>query len=141
MLLSEGQRIFCRSQIRTGAIQEFYGWDLEQAFQRGKAGQAREYRGDFAPGEPVGVFYKFEGKNARARFVRGHVVAESPPERPGQTVIDRVWVSVNGRMLNIAKEELRDATGSEMWAPSGEDMVDIRQAESLLRKTRKHKQK
>ena len=74
-LLSEDQRLFRRSLVRTTAVQKFYEWDLGQAFGRGKAGQARKYRGDFRPGDPVGVFYEYEGTSARARFVRGHVVA------------------------------------------------------------------
>ncbi len=64
------------------------------------------------------------------------MIAEAMPERDGQQVRDRVWVAVNGRILNMAKEELREAVGSEMWSPSHEDMEELRKAEQQLRRER-----
>ena len=116
MLMSEEQHVHRRAEIRCSALRKFHEWDLEQAMKRGQQAQARRYRGDYNPGEPIGVYYKYEGRNARARFVKGHVVAEAQPEREGQVVVDRVWVAVNGRMLNLAKDDLPDPTGSELRA-------------------------
>ncbi len=135
MLMTEDQQIHRRAEIRSVACHKFYEYDLEQAMKRGEAAQARKYKGDFTPGDPVGVYYKYEGRHARARFVKGHVVVEGQPERDGQTVVDRVWVAVNGRMLNVSKDDLRDPTGSELRSPDDSDMAEIRKAEAALRST------
>ena len=104
--------------------------------QRGVNHQSRPYRGDYLPGDQVGIFFKYEGKQKRARYLRGYVVAEAQPKRHGQVVSDKVWVTINGRFLCINKEQLRDPTGSEYWTPSEQDFAELKRAEVELKKTR-----
>ena len=54
--------------------------------------------------------------------MKGHVVAEAPNDRNATNISDRVWVSVNGRLLQAGKEELRGVLGSEMWSPGDTDL-------------------
>ncbi len=49
-------------------------------------------------------------------------------------------MAVNGRMLNLAKDDLRDPTGSKLWSSDDDDMVEIRKAEAALRKDRTRQQ-
>ena len=60
------------------------------------------------------------------------MISEAAPERTGQTTVDRVWVHVNGRIMNMAKEQLRDPHGSEYWSPTDADLVDLRKVEMQL---------
>ena len=108
MTMTDETRLQRRAEIRSTACRAFFQYDLEQALARGANAQTRRYRGDYAPGDPVGVFWEYEGKNRRARFIRGRIIAEAAPEREGQVVTDRCWVEVDGRVLNVSKEELEE---------------------------------
>ena len=124
-LMTSEQQFARRAEIRSVACRAMYEWNFEQSMVRGANQQARKYRGDYSPGDVVEVFWKYQGAGQRARFLRGHIVAESLLERDGQPVIDRCWVECNGRMLLVRKEDLRDAAGSELWAPTDRDLQEL----------------
>lgn len=60
----------------------------------------------------------YDGNGNCARYFRGHIIRGAAPERHGQTVIDKCWVAFDGRVLLIAKEDVREAVGSENWTPT-----------------------
>ena len=137
MMLSQEQLLQRRATIRASALRSFHQYDLEQSIARGVNAQARPYRGDYAPGDVVAVYWKYDGRENRARYLRGHIIGDSAPERPNQTVSDKCWVAFNGRVLLIPKEDMREAFGSEQWSPSADDLEEIRKAESEVRRMRK----
>ena len=127
--ISLDARLQRRNEIRIAAVSAFHRMKLDESLRRGLFHQARPYRGDYASGDVVGYWRAASGagsKYRRAGFIRGYVVG------PGEN--DCVWVCSNGHMALVNKEQLRDAAGSEQWAPDEAMMKELKATELKMRK-------
>ena len=62
-------------------------------------------------------------------YTRGYIVG--PPGKGNYVV-----VTTAGRYVQVAKEQLRDVFGTELWTPSPEDIDNVRKAQHQLQQGR-----
>ena len=72
----------------------------------------------------------------RHGFVPGGGSGRAAPERAG-ALSESVWVQAHGRLICVAKEQLREATGSELYAPTDEELAELRKVEADLRREKR----
>ena len=96
------------------------------------------YRGSYQPGDKVAFCRVQRGKE---KYTEDGQTKErvKPPGFVKGTIIgpqgkDNMWVAVNGRPIAVAKEQLRECHGTEMWSPSEDDVAELLKVKEFIEK-------
>ena len=120
-----------RARVRAPGTKASVEADRGMSVRRALLRQSRPYRGDYAAGQAVAFWRQRTSRDGRAGWVRATIVGPGPPT--GSGLSDTLWVTTGGRAVLVSKEELRDISGAEHYAPGDSEMADLEEAERQLR--------
>ncbi|CAK0890229.1 unnamed protein product, partial [Prorocentrum cordatum] len=117
-----------RARVLTLADLAFTEYDRSESLKRSMLRLNRPCRGDYTAGDRV-AFWRLpktkKGKHYPARFIVATVIG---PGGSGGPDDNNVWVQSSGHPILVSKEQLREARGTEMWAPDDADLAELRRA-------------
>eukprot|EP00971_Amphidinium_carterae_P216236 4292372-Amphidinium_carterae.1 len=95
---------------------------------------------NYSPGDPIAYYRnraatRGNGRTLRPGWLTGTFVCYDPGHRKDQTATLRgegrnAWIHTGGRLIMVALEQLRPASGHEHWVPTDRDWTMINQLRS-----------
>ena len=129
-VISDSQKLMEIESMRHSAMQEFIAFEHNEALRKAVLRKSRPWRGPIEVGQRVAYFRQksqMDGEGSAEGYRQGLVIGLDP----GPT--GSVWVRNNrGRLVQVAREQIRGIEGEELWAPSSDDIAMLKSAEADL---------
>ena len=129
-VIQDSERLRRIEEMRHSAMQEFLQFEHSEALRKAILRKSRPWRGPVEVGTRIAYFRQksqLDGEGTAEGYRQGIVIGVDP------TPTGSVWVRNNrGRVVQVAREQLRGVEGEELWTPSLDDLKMLRSAEEDL---------
>ena len=133
-VIEDSERYRRIEEMRHKAMAEYLQYEHSEALRKAVLRKSRPWRGPVEVGARIAYFRQksqLDGEGTAEGYRQGIVIGVDP------TPSGSVWIRNNrGRVVQVAREQLRGVEGEELWTPSLADLRMLRHAEDDL--TKKH---
>ena len=114
-------------EVRHAAMKEFLDYEYNEALRKAILRKNRPWRGPLEVGQKIAYYRQrnqLDGEGTNEGYRQGMIIGLDP----GPT--GSVWVRNNrGRLIQVAREQVRAVEGEELWSPSSDDLRMLKSAE------------
>ena len=131
-VISDSETLRRIEEQRLQAMLQYLQFEHSEALRKAVLRKSRPWRGPVEVGARVAYFRQksqLDGEGTAEGYRQGIVIGIDP------SPTGSIWVRNNrGRLVQVAREQLRGVEGEELWTPSMEDLKMLRSAEEDLSK-------
>ena len=126
-VISDSERLRRIEEQRLQAMLQYLQFEHSEALRKAVLRKSRPWRGPVEVGARVAYYRQksqLDGEGTAEGYRQGIVIGIDP------SPTGSIWVRNNrGRLVQVAREQLRGVEGEELWTPSMEDLKMLRSAE------------
>ena len=129
-VIEDSEKLRRIEEIRHAALREYLDYEHNEALRRAILRKQRPWRGPLEVGQKIAYYRQrnqLDGEGTNEGYRQGLIIGLDPGPSGS------VWVRNNrGRIVQVAREQVRGVEGEELWSPSNEDLKMLRSAEQDL---------
>ena len=126
-VISDSEKLRQTENVRQTALHEYISFEHNEALRKAILRKSRPWRGPIEIGQRIAYYRhksQVDGEGSAEGYRQGLVIGADP----GPT--GSIWVRNNrGRIVQVAREQIRGIEGEELWSPSSDDLKMLKSAE------------
>ena len=129
-MIDDSAKLAAIERMRHTAMVEYLNLEHSEALRKAILRRSRPWRGPLQVGQKVAYFRhksQVDGEGSLEGYRQGLIIGLDPGPAGS------VWIRNNrGRLVQVAREQVRGIEGEEIWTPSTEDIKMLKQTEKEL---------